>query len=89
MCFSYLVTASVEFYRQKERIEDHVACLDVDWRLSLSDGAQVPSRVDQAPEGWHCNTKKTPEVICMDKIETCSPIVFDFIYTHLSFSFRR
>lgn len=63
MCFSYLVTASVEFYRQEERIEDHVARLDVDWRLSLSDWAQVPSGVHQTPEGWHCNTKETPEVI--------------------------
>lgn len=78
MLFSYLVTASVEFYGQEERIEDHVARLDVDWRLSLSDRAQVPSGVHQAPEGWHCNTKVKAEVICMDRLRTCSPITFDF-----------
>lgn len=81
MCFSYLVTAGVEFYRQEKRIENHVARLDVDWRLSLSNRAQVPSGVHQTPEGWHCNTKETADVICMDKIGTCSPIAFDFNHT--------
>lgn len=28
--------------------------LDVDGRLSLPDGAQIPGRVDQAPEGRDC-----------------------------------
>lgn len=53
----YLASTRVQLYGREERVKDHVAGLDVDWRLPLPHRAQVPGRVDQPPERWHCNTK--------------------------------
>lgn len=81
-CFSYLVTAGVEFYGQEEGIEDHVTRLDVDRGLSLAHRAQVPGGVHQAPEGRHCNTKETPEVVCMGTMGDVHPQLL-IVTTHI------
>lgn len=51
---SYLAPPSVEFQRGQVGVKDHVAGLDVDGRLPLADGAQVPGGVHQTPEGRDC-----------------------------------
>lgn len=52
--FSHLASSCVELQRSQIGVEDHVTGLDVDGRLSLPYGAQIPGRVDQTPEGWDC-----------------------------------
>ena len=53
---AYLASAGVESEGGEEGVKDHVTGLDVDGRLALSHGAQVPGRVHQPPERRHWNT---------------------------------
>ncbi len=48
----YLASSCVEPQRRQVWVKDHVTGLDVDGRLPLSDGTQVPGWVHQTPEGW-------------------------------------
>lgn len=49
---TYLAPSCVELQRSQVGVKDHVTGLDVDGRLPLPDGAQVPGWVHQTPEGW-------------------------------------
>lgn len=51
---SYLAPSCVQLQRGQVGVEDHVTGLDVDGRLPLAYGAQVPGRVHQTPEGRDC-----------------------------------
>lgn len=53
----YLASSCVELQRSQVGVKDHVTGLDVDGRLSLSYGAEVPGRVDQTPEGRDCGRR--------------------------------
>lgn len=60
---AYLAPPRVEFQRGQVGVKDHVAGLDVDGRLPLADGAQVPGGVHQTPEGRDCGGWKKGTVI--------------------------
>lgn len=49
---TYLAPSCVELQRSQVGVKDHVTGLDVDGRLPLPDGTQVPGWVHQTPEGW-------------------------------------
>lgn len=53
--FPYLAPSGVELQRRQVGVKDHVTSLDVDGRLPLSYGTEVPCWVYQTPEGWDCS----------------------------------
>lgn len=60
--FSHLASSCVELQRSQVGVEDHVTGLDVDGRLSLPYGAQIPGWMDQTPEGWDCRRRDEGEL---------------------------
>lgn len=60
---SHLASSRVEPERGQVGVEDHVTGFDVDGGLPLPNGAQVPGRVHQTPEGWDWNEAPLDDVL--------------------------